>query len=281
MNRKKLWIALTVAALTGLAASTLTVNYLRRPTPTVAAEQPAAGTVVVAAQQLPLGTYLTEGHVKSVAWPGGTLPEGYFARKEDVVGRGLIVDLAANEPFLASKLAPVGAGGGLAVVIPEGKRAVSVKVDEVVGVAGFVLPGTRVDVLVTLDPETEGEDSKQPATTRVILQNVQVIASGQKIEKDEEGKPQTVTVITLLVTPEESEKLTLAATEGQIQLALRNAMDTDSVSTGGIQTGELVNGPARPAPAPVPARPRRVAPAPRATTDVEVILGDKRSKETF
>ncbi len=281
MNRKKLWIALTVASLTGLAASTLTVNYLKRPTPTVTAEQPAAGTVVVAAQPLPLGTYLTEGHVKAVAWPGGTLPAGYFARKEDVVGRGLTVDLAANEPLLASKLAPVGAGGGLPVVIPEGKRAVSVKVDEVVGVAGFVLPGTRVDVLVTLDPETEGEETKQPATTRVILQNVQVIASGQKIEKDEEGKPETVTVITLLVTPEESEKLTLAATEGQIQLALRNAMDMDSVSTGGIQTGELVNGPAKPAPAPEPSRPRRVAPAPRATTDVEVILGDKRSTETF
>jgi pilus assembly protein CpaB len=130
-------------------------------------------------------------------------------------------------------------------------------------------------VLVTLDPETEA-GSEAPATTRVILQNVQVIASGQKIEKDEEGKPQTVTVITLLVTPEESEKLTLAATEGQIQLALRNAMDMDSVATEGVHTRELVREPAGAPPAPQ----RRVS-APRLVTKVDVILGDKRSTETF
>jgi pilus assembly protein CpaB len=283
MNRKKLWVALIVAGITGLAASLLTVNYLRRPAPAVAAEQPATGTVVVAATPLALGTFLTEAHVKAVPWHAGTLPEGYFASVKDVVGRGLVVDMAANEPILGSKLAPEGAGGGLPVVIPEGKRAVSVKVDEVVGVAGFVLPGTRVDVLVTLDPETEGEGRPKPATTRVILQNVQVIASGQKIEKDEEGKPQTVTVITLLVTPDESEKLTLAATEGKIQMALRNAMDNDSVRTEGIQTGELVSGPIKPAPAaaPAPAPRRPSAAAPRPSTQVEVILGDKRSKETF
>jgi pilus assembly protein CpaB len=236
MNRKKLLVALVVAGITGLAASMLTFNYLKRPLPAVAAEQTPTGTVVVAAAQIPLGTFLTEGHVKTVAWTTGTLPDGYFA-----------------------------------------KRAVSVKVDEVVGVAGFVLPGTRVDVLVTLNPETEG-DSQKPATTRLILQNVKVLASGQKIEKDAEGKPQTVTVITLLVTPEESEKLTLASTEGKIQMALRNAMDMDSVSTEGIQAAELVSEPSRPAPA--ANAPRRVV-APRPSTQVEVILGDKKTKETF
>ena len=276
MNRKKLWIALLLAGFTGLAASMLTFNYLRRPLPTMAAAEPATGTVVVAAGQLPLGTYLTEEDVKQVAWPAGSLPEGYFASEEQVVGRGLMVNVAANEPIIASKLAPEGAGGGLPVVIPEGKRAVSVKVDEVVGVAGFVLPGTRVDVLVTMNPETEGEGSS-PAATRVILQNVQVIASGQKIEKDEEGTPQTVTVITLLVTPEESEKLTLAATEGKIQMALRNAMDMDSVRTTGVHTRELVRESSAPPPPPPAAR---VA-VPRPRTQVEVILGDKRSTETF
>jgi pilus assembly protein CpaB len=276
MNRKKLLVALVVAGITGLAASMLTFNYLKRPMPAVAAEQLPTGTVVVATAPLPLGTFLTEQHVKTVPWGAGTLPQGYFATEKEVIGRGLVVDVAANEPILASKLAPEGAGGGLPVVIPEGKRAVSVKVDEVVGVAGFVLPGTRVDVIVTLDPETEGEAEK-PATTRVILQNVQVIASGQKIEKDEEGKPQTVTVITLLVTPEESEKLTLASTEGKIQMALRNAMDMDSVTTAGVHAAELVGGPSLPA-APAP---RRAAAAPRPSTQVEVILGDKKSKETF
>lgn len=277
MNRKKLLVALVVAGITGLAASMLTFNYLKRPLPAVAAEQTPTGTVVVAAAQIPLGTFLTEGHVKTVPWTTGALPDGYFATEKDVVGHGLIVDVAANEPILSSKLAPEGAGGGLPVVIPEGKRAVSVKVDEVVGVAGFVLPGTRVDVLVTLNPETEG-DSQKPATTRLILQNVQVLASGQKIEKDEEGKPQTVTVITLLVTPEESEKLTLASTEGKIQMALRNAMDMDSVTTRGIQAAELVSEPSRPAPA--ANAPRRVI-APKPSTQVEVILGDKKTKETF
>ncbi|MFN2432476.1 MAG: Flp pilus assembly protein CpaB [Gemmatimonadota bacterium] len=278
MHRKKLLLALFVAGVTGLAAGVLTLNYLKRPSPAVAADQPAAGSVVVAAAAVPLGTYLTEQHVKTVAWPGTDLPEGYFARKQDVVGRGVIVDLSPSEPVLATKLAPEGAGGGLPVVIPGGHRAVSVKVDEVVGVAGFVLPGTRVDVLVTLNPETEGE-TQAPARTRVILQNVKVLASGQKIEKDEEGKPQTVTVITLLVTPEESEKLTLAATEGQIQMALRNAMDLDSVSTTGIETAELVSGPSAPVPAP---RPRARASGPvRPARNVEVILGAERSMESF
>jgi pilus assembly protein CpaB len=246
----------------------------------VTASEPASGgALVVAAGPVPLGTYLTEQHVKTVAWPAGSLPDGYFAGKDEVIGRGVVVDLAANEPILASKLAPEGAGGGLPVVIPEGKRAVSVKVDEVVGVAGFVLPGTRVDVLVTLDPETEGAGD-HPASTRLILQNVQVLASGQKIEKDEEGKPQTVTVITLLVTPEESEQLTLAATEGQIQMALRNQMDLDSVETPGVQTTELRRGLA-PAPPPrAPVRSGRAAPAP-ARQEVQVILGDKRVTETF
>ena len=279
MHRKKLFVALAVAGITGLAASLLTFNYLKRPIAAVTASEPTSGgALVVASGPVPLGTYLTEQHVKTVAWPAGSLPDGYFARKDEVVGRGVVVNLAANEPILASKLAPEGAGGGLPVVIPEGKRAVSVKVDEVVGVAGFVLPGTRVDVLVTLDPETQG-GSDQPASTRLILQNVQVLASGQKIEKDEEGKPQTVTVITLLVTPEESEQLTLAATEGQIQMALRNQMDLDSVSTPGILTTQLRRG-AAPAPAPRPMRSGRAAPAP-ARQEVQVILGSERVTETF
>jgi pilus assembly protein CpaB len=278
MHRKKLLVALVAACVTGLAAAMMVLNYLGRPASAAAPDQPAAGTVVVAAGAVPLGTYLTAEHVKTVAWPSGALPEGYFAREEDVIGRGVIVNLASSEPILAAKLAPEGAGGGLPVVIPEGQRAVSVKVDEVVGVAGFVLPGTRVDVLVTLNPETEGE-RQAPAKTRVILQNVQVLASGQTIEKDEEGKPQEVTVITLLVSPDESEKLTLAATEGQIQMALRNVMDLDSVTTEGIETGELVDGPISPAPA--APRPRARPAAPRSYSNVEVILGDKRSTETF
>jgi pilus assembly protein CpaB len=285
MHRKKVWVALVVAAITGLLASSLTFQYLQRPIAAVTNRGAEGSTIVVANEPLPLGTYLTEAHVSRVDWAGTSLPEGYFAREEDVIGRGLIVNVAANEPILASKLAPEGAGGGLPVVIPEGKRAVSVKVDEVVGVAGFVLPGTRVDVLVTLNESetTTGSTGVAPAAaTRLILQNVQVLASGQKIEKDEEGKPQTVTVITLLVTPEEAERLTLAATEGQIQMALRNAMDMDSVNTRGVETTELVRDPVQPAPPP-PSRPQRTyAPRPpRPATNVEVIRGGERKVESF
>ena len=181
--------------------------------------------------------------------------------------------MVANEMVLESKLAPVGAGAGLPTVIPAGMRAVSVKVDEVIGVAGFVLPGTRVDVLVTV--EAPEEDSEP--VTKLVLQNVQVLAAGESIQRDSEGKPQNVTVITLLVSPDDAEKLTLAATEGLIQLALRNVMDQDSVRTVGSDVGSLVSRrpPARPAaPAAKPSVRRPAPPAP--ATQVETYRGTVR-----
>jgi pilus assembly protein CpaB len=154
-------------------------------------------------------------------------------------------------------------------------RAVSVKVDEVIGVAGFVLPGTRVDVLVTL---SDGGD-REEAATRVILQNVRTVASGQTIQKDANGEPQNATVITLLVTPEESEKLTLAATEGQIQLALRNTLDMAEVETDGIKAATLVRTEAPPQPARPAARgPRR---ATGGGTSVITYNGAERTVTTF
>jgi pilus assembly protein CpaB len=191
------------------------------------------------------------------------------------MGRGLITPVSANEPLMTAKLADKAAGGGLPIVIPEGKRAVSVKVDEVIGVAGFVLPGTRVDVLVTLTDSGDREE----AATRVILQNVQTLASGQTIQKNANGEPQAATVITLLVTPEEAEKLTLAATEGQIQLALRNTLDMAQVETQGIQATTLVRteAPAQPA--------RSTGRAPRRTsgggTSVITYNGAERTVTTF
>jgi pilus assembly protein CpaB len=157
----------------------------------------------------------------------------------------VITPVSANEPLMTAKLADKEAGGGLPIVIPEGMRAVSVKVDEVIGVAGFVLPGTRVDVLVTISTNADNDE----AATRVILQNVQALAAGQTIQKNANGEPQTATVITLLVTPEQAEKLTLAATEGQIQLALRNTLDMAEVETEGIQAARLVRTEAPPKPA--------------------------------
>lgn len=280
MRRKKLFVAVTAACVTGLAAAFLTLSFLGQTPVSPAADGPTAGTVVVAADKVPLGTYLTAQHVKTVAWPSGALPLGYFADEQDVINRGVRAEIQPNEPILESKLAPIGSKGGVETAIPTGMRGVAVKVDEVVSNAGFVLPGSRVDVLVTLNPETESE-RQLPAKTRVILQNVQVLATGETVERDEEGKPQTVTVITLLVTPEQAEKLTLAATEGRIQMALRNVMDLDSVVTPGVETSELVEEPAT-APAPAAPRPRVARPVtPRSPAHVEVILGGKKSVESF
>jgi pilus assembly protein CpaB len=179
------------------------------------------------------------------------------------------------------KLAGKDAGSGLPVVIPEGKRAVSVRVNEVIGVAGYVLPGTKVDVLATASPTDKREDM----TTKLVLSNVQVLAAGTKIEQDgEQGKPMSVNVVTLLVTPEESEKLTLGATEGKIQLALRNPLDKEMPETPGIQPASLLGG-ARAArkPAGNSARASRpvasVAAVAQPEPTVEIIRGDKRAQE--
>jgi len=152
-----------------------------------------------------------------------------------VIGRGLLMAMSGNEPILVSKLAPKEAGGGLSIIIEPGKRAMSVRVDDVVGVAGFAGPGSRVDVVVTLT----GASTEQDPATRLILQNIQVLAAGQTIQRDIQGEPQTVPVVTLMVTPEEGEVLALAATEGRVQLALRNALDLEEVETSGVRIASL------------------------------------------
>lgn len=275
-KKRRKWLALVLALVSGGAAGWLALNYVRQPVMAVASPDGGqTSRIVVASRDLPLGTVLTPNDVKLVVWPGDAIPPGYSLRIEDVVGRGVIQNVSANEPLLASKIASKEAGGGLPITIPEGMRAVSVKVDEVIGVAGFVLPGTRVDVLVTLNPTSEREDM----STKVILQNVQALAAGQTIQRDVNGEPQTVTVITLLVSPEQAEQLTLASTEGRIQLALRNTLDTAEVDTEGVQARTLVNAPnAAPAPRSTPRQ--STAPVRRGNT-VVTYNGDKRTETTF
>jgi pilus assembly protein CpaB len=238
--------------------------------------------VVVAAADLELGAALGPDDVRVVEWPESAMPTGAFANPEEVVGRGLVMPVIQNEPILPMKLASKDAGSGLPVVIPEGKRAVSVRVNEVIGVAGYVLPGTKVDVLATASPTQNREDT----TTKLVLSNVQVLAAGTKLEQDgEQGKPVSVNVVTLLVTPEESEKLTLGATEGKIQLALRNPLDKETPETPGVKPAALLgSAAARPARKSGSARASRpaatvaaAAVAPEPT--VEIIRGDKRNQE--
>jgi pilus assembly protein CpaB len=275
MRGNRVLAVLAVAVILASVATYMVWRVLNRPVPLQASDKPSdVVQVVAAAVDLPVGTLVTDDKIKTVSVLASSLPPGYFTERTHVVNRGVVVPMVASETVLEAKLAPEGAGAGLSPVIPGGMRAVSVKVDEVIGVAGFVLPGTRVDVLVTVTPDEE----QQVSLTKQVLQNVQVLAAGESIEKDREGKPKTVTVITLLVTPEDAEKLTLAATEGQIQLALRNTLDEDSVTTQGTDIKSLVNRQSAPAPAP---KPRATRPAPRPTTDVEMYRGVEKEVKQF
>jgi pilus assembly protein CpaB len=215
-----------------------------------------ARTAVVASRDLPAGSIIRREDVRTVGWPGSAVPRGFATQSGEVVGRGLITEVRENEPILEAKLAEKEGGGGLSITIPGGMRAVSVRVDEVVGVAGFVLPGTRVDVLATVVPGTDRNNT----TTRTILQNVRTLATDQRYQQDVNGEPRLVTVVTLLVTPEQAEALTLAATEGRIQLALRNTLDLDEARTPGLRIASLI-GPAPAAGAGRPAAGRATTPA--------------------
>jgi pilus assembly protein CpaB len=281
MNRARIFIVLLVAVLVGGVLSYAVYNFLQnRPVTVVKTPEK---TVVVAAGSLTLGTLLKDEHLKFVSWPANNVPPGYFERKEELVSRGLIQPLVENEPILESKLAPKGTGAGLPPAIPKGMRAVSIRANEIIGVAGYVTVGTRVDVVLTAT--TPGA---QESITKIVLQNVEVASAGQVIQKDPEGKPQTVTVVTLFVTPEDLEKLTSATSQsGQFQLALRHPLDLDEAKTKGIQLTQLIRGGA-PLPAPSVVRaPRRVpqvvaAPPPVApATNIEVIKGEQRSTVKF
>jgi pilus assembly protein CpaB len=277
MNRRRTALIFGLAAVLGLVAAYLSADYVRSGDSAVVPVAAKRTQAVVALRDLPLGAVVTAQDIRLVDWPSDVLPAGFATRPEEVIGRGVITALVANEPLLQAKLADKASGGGLSIVIPEGMRAMSVRVDEVVGVAGFVVPGTSVDVIVTVVPP----GNNQERTSRVILQNVRTLASGQTIQRDGEGKPITATVITLLVNPEEAESLALAANEGRIQLALRNTLDLEPVRTSGARVANLVT-PGR-SPAAAGARPAaRTAPAPaNRPSVVEMYSGGQRTLRTF
>jgi len=281
MSRNRISIVLLIAILAGGGLAMGTYRYLQNvPVKTVGVPTKP---VVVANSDLTLGSELRRDDLVVVDWPASAVPEGTFDNPEAIIGRGLISSVVRHEAILSSKLASKEAGSGLPPVIPPGKRAVSVKVNEVIGVAGYVLPGTHVDVVATANPSSKPED----ATSKLVLSNVEVLTAGTRLEqKGDDQKPVQVTVVTLLVTPEESERLALASTEGKIQLALRNPLDSDSPSTPGIRTSALVGGaPAKTkTQATVTVRrssttaPAKAAAAPTAPPPptVEIIKGDKR-----
>lgn len=198
--------------------------------------------VAIATKTLPVGTMLGPEDVKLVAWPASSPVSGGYTKVEEVVNRGLIAPVVENEPLTATKLAPIEAGAGLAPTIATGMRAISVKVNEVIGVAGFVVPGTRVDVVVTIGRQDD-------SVSRVIVSNAQVLTAGTKYDQEQakDGKPLPSTVVTLLVTPQDSERIALASTQGSIMLALRNPLDATTTETKGTRMASLMGAP-EPAP---------------------------------
>jgi pilus assembly protein CpaB len=239
--------------------------------------------VVVAAQPLAMGTRLHKNQLRLVAWPSRNPVPGAFTDPKELVDRGVISPIGENEPITASKVASLEAGAGLPPVIPEGMRAISVKVNEVIGVAGFVVPGTIVDVLVTVRPTNGAQDEPM---TRTVVSKVQVLTAGTKYdqEKSKNGEPIPTSVVTLAVLPEDAERIALATNEGKVTLALRNPLDINPTDTRGIKLAALMRG-TGPEPVVDHTRNRVVAkvapptPPPPAVYTVEAIRAAKRSAE--
>ena len=252
----------------------------------------AAATTVrlaLAARDLEMGSILRENDIRIADWPGA-VPAGATARIQDLLGRGVTTPIYAREPIIESRLAPAGAGGGLAAMIPQGMRAVAIRVNEVVGVAGFVVAGMHVDILIS--GNAPGSSGSLGTLTKTMLQNIEVLSAGQDFKKDAEGKPIMVQVVNLLVTPEQAEQLSLASNQTTIQLILRNPLDRQTTQTPGAAMSNLFTGgkfkapqpaeeqPIRPRPAPKPAAVRE-APKKEEPFVMELLSGTKRAEAKF
>jgi pilus assembly protein CpaB len=286
MNQR--FLSVLVFAFAVAAGASLLLYRLM--TSKVGSARPAAATsqVLLAARNLETGTLIKETDLKIGAW-NGPLPPGATLEMENLVGRGVISPVYEGEPLLDGRLAPKGGGAGLAAMIPQGKRAVAVRVNEVVGVGGFVVPGMKVDVLISGNPPTATARGLG-SLSATLLQNIEVLSAGQNYQKDAEGKPVSVPVVNLLVTPEQAEKLSLASNQANIQLVLRNPLDSEIRTTPGaaaahLFTGETLRAPqpvARAKPRPLPAPPLKPPqPAPAPPVVVEVIHGSKKAQASF
>ena len=297
MNRSRMLLLAAVAFIIAIGVTAFTYQALsNRLKPVDDTTQ-----IVVAALPVQVGAKLTEADVRLAPWPKAVPIDGSYTLVTEVIGRGVLVPMVPNEPILSTKLAAAGSGAGLMSTIPDGMRAVSVKVNDVIGVAGFVVPGSRVDLILSGSPNASGNVEM----SKVILENIQVLAAGQNVANDDNGKPLNVQVVTLLVTPEQSETLALASVDGRIQLALRNPLDLEHTKPNAVRREHLFFGGSAPppvaAPPPKPATTRpvtRVAPPPPppveppkpvpvpvaippAKREIQVISGNKMEKVMF
>jgi pilus assembly protein CpaB len=278
MNRRLIVVFLFAILVAGSASFLLyhvLSSQLSRP-----AKPVPSGKLLVASHDLEVGALIKEADLQQVAW-SGPIPEEILKDAHDVAGRGVVANIYKGEPIREKRLAPKGAGAGLAATIPIGKRAVAMKVDEVVGLAGFVVPGMRVDVVVS---SAGARSTQEDTSARTVLQNIEVLSAGQHIERNIEGKPENVQVVNLLVTPDEAEILSLVSNETKVQLVLRNPLDTKEEETHGASLAKLF-GVSAPVRTPLPIAPViRNIPEPRVKElpkppAIEVFQGAKRSEQ--
>jgi pilus assembly protein CpaB len=275
MNRNRLLMIAALALALGTVVSLSVYKNLQGRGPSTVE---AGADVIVAADDIQVGARVEDHDVRIAKFPASGLPAGAYSKKSQVMGRGVIIPVSKGEFILPSKLAPENAGSGLPSLIPPGMRAVSVRVNEVVSVAGFVAPGTRVDVLLTGTPNGSSESQ-----TTTVLQNVAVIASGHTLERNAAGEAQSTPVITLLVSPDDAERLTLASDQGHIQLSLRNPLDTrqDEVAAAnarGLYKGGTPVAPPRASVHPAKQQKKTEQPPPSPSVfSVEIYKGDKKT----
>ena len=296
MRNKRFFIVLAGALIFGLLAAVSVTRYLS----SAQAYTKNLNRVAVAKVAIPLGTKIIPEQVMVVQFPPESTPDGAFDSAEKLAGRVAVTNIAPREPITEARLAAEGTAGGLSAVIPEGYRAMTVKVDDVVGISGFIMPGTLVDVVVVIDPAERG--GLADPISKIVLQNIKVLANGQNIDKPEDQREaNSVKAVTLLVTPEQAEKLALATSEGKLQLVMRNSIDQGDEQTTGINKRGLLSG-ERAVPAPEPGalkseqvkpnpmpRPRpRVEPKPETApvnapprASVEMIEGAKKRNVDF
>src|SRR5687767_10476165 len=257
MRNKRLVIALLAAIGFGLIAALSVSRYLS----SAQAYTRNLNNIVVAKVDIPVGSKIVAEQLAVAQFPKNVTPDGAFPAIDDkVIGRVATMRITAREPITESRLAPVGAAGGLTSLIPDGYRAMTVKVDDVVGISGFIMPGTLVDVVVVIDPPSkEGNQSK---VSKIVLQNIKVLANGQNIDKPKNDREtERVKAVTLQVTPEQAEKLALASNEGELQLVMRNSVDQNDEATPGANKASLLAG-ERALPVPEPGLGAKAKPAP-------------------
>src|SRR5262245_43275385 len=247
MRNKRFFIVLVGALLFGLLAAVSVSRYLS----SAQAVTKEFNRVTVAKVPIPVGTKLIPEQLMVVQFSKESTPDGAFESPDKLVGRVAVTNIAVREPVIETRLAPEGTAAGLSAIIPEGYRAMTVAVNDVVGISGFIMPGTLVDVVVVIDPQ-QSNGVQQGPISKIVLQNIKVLANGQNIDKPENQRDaNSVKAVTLLVTPEQSEKLALASTEGKLQLIMRSSIDQDDEQTKGVDKRALLGGD-RAVPAPEP-----------------------------